>query len=270
MTSSNVGTIKIAEQLGKERLDAALRRFGLGTPTGLDFPGETRGLSCSTPRTGRARRSARSPIGQGISVTALQMLGAFNVIANDGAYVAPRLVDATVGADGTRRKRPVGATRRVVSEDTAAQVRAMMTKVVSEQYRHGHPGAVPGLHGGRQDGHRPQADDAEHARRRLHGPRRPLPLRGHLRRVRARRAAGAVDHRGHRRARPLEYYASDVSAPAFSELARYALRRYDIPPAAVLGARPDVPEVSASARRRGRRAGRSDASTDDDADDADG
>ena len=53
-------------------------------------------------------------------MTAMQMLGAFNVIANDGAYVAPRLVDATVGPDGTRAQAAGRVpSRRVVSEDTA-------------------------------------------------------------------------------------------------------------------------------------------------------
>ena len=200
VTSSNVGTIKIAEQLGKERLDAALRRFGLGDAhRARSSRGETRGRLLD-PEDYSGTSLGSIAIGQGISVTAMQMLGAFNVIANDGAYVAPRLVEATVAPDGTRRKAAGGC-------QAAGRVRGHRADRAGHDgqgglrgVRHGHPRAGAGVHGGRQDGHGPQADDAEHARRRVHGPRRPLPLRGHVRRVRARRAAGAVDHRGHRRA----------------------------------------------------------------------
>jgi cell division protein FtsI (penicillin-binding protein 3) len=143
VSSSNVGTIKIAQELGPDRLDAALRRFGLGAPTGLDFPRETRGRLLD-PAEWSGTSLGSIAIGQGISVTAMQMLGAFNVIANDGTYVAPRLVDATVGPDGTRRKTPVGARRRVVSEDTARTMQAMMAKVVSEQSGTGTRAQVPG------------------------------------------------------------------------------------------------------------------------------
>src|SRR3546814_20427941 len=72
------------------------------------------------------------PIGQGISVTALQMLEAYNVIANDGVYVPPKLVLETVGADGSRNPVVSGEERRVVSASTAARMRAMMAEVVAE------------------------------------------------------------------------------------------------------------------------------------------
>jgi cell division protein FtsI (penicillin-binding protein 3) len=245
VSSSNVGTIKIAQELGDDRLDAALRRFGLGAPTGLDFPRETRGRLLD-PDEWSGTSLGSIAIGQGISVTAMQMLGAFNVIANDGTYVAPRLVEATVGADGTRRKTPVGARRRVVSEDTARTMQAMMAKVVSEQSGTGTRAQVPGYTVAGKTG----------TARKPMTPSMPddgyKDLQGRYHYVAT--FAGFVPAEQPELSiivvidePTTEYYASDVSAPAFSELARYALRRYDIPPAAVR-AQAEVPEVSASAR----------------------
>ncbi|HOU36802.1 MAG TPA: penicillin-binding transpeptidase domain-containing protein, partial [Candidatus Omnitrophota bacterium] len=94
--SSNVGTIMVAQQLGAERLDEYLRRFGFGQPTSLGFPNEAGGITLPLDEwSGTSIGSI--PLGQGISVTALQMLSAFNVVANDGVYVPPRLVLARVG-----------------------------------------------------------------------------------------------------------------------------------------------------------------------------
>ncbi|MBV9952547.1 MAG: penicillin-binding protein 2 [Acidimicrobiia bacterium] len=248
VTSSNVGTIEIAQRLGKTRLDAALRRFGLGRSTGLDFPQETRG-SLLAPQDWSGTSLGSISIGQGISVTAMQMLEAFNVVANDGEYVAPRLVDAIVHPDGTKRRMPASAHRRVVSENTAAMLRAMMTKVVSEQTGTGTRAQVPGYNVAGKTG----------TARKPVTPSMPdngyMDLNGRYHYVAT--FAGFV---------PAEkpelsiivvidepdpskggYFASDVSAPAFSELARYALRLYDIPPASVSQAA-GVPDVSESAK----------------------
>ena len=81
--SSNIGTIMMAQMLGKDRIDEYLRRFGLGTSTALDFPGESAGLMLD-PKDWSGTSIGSIPIGQGISVTALQMLEVYNVIANGG------------------------------------------------------------------------------------------------------------------------------------------------------------------------------------------
>lgn len=70
------------------------------------------------------------PLGQGVAVTAVQMLGAYNVIANGGTYVAPSLVKATVDAAGNVHETKAPASRRVVSEQTAAEMAAMLTGAV--------------------------------------------------------------------------------------------------------------------------------------------
>jgi len=128
-TSSNIGTIMLAQELGPERLDSYMRRFGFGTLTALGFPNESAGLLL--PLEDWSGTSLGSiPIGQGISVTAVQMLSAYNVIANGGIYVAPKLVKATVDSDGTTHDTDPSARHRVISERTARQVRDMMVQVV--------------------------------------------------------------------------------------------------------------------------------------------
>ena len=102
------------------------------------------------------------PIGQGVSVTPMQMLAAYNVIANGGTYVAPRLVDSTIDADGQRASdSPVDEGHRVLSKATADKMNLMLRGVVTEGT--GKNGRGRRLHVGGQDRHGPQAA----ARRRL-------------------------------------------------------------------------------------------------------
>jgi len=128
--SSNVGTIRIAEMLGKQRFDAALRAFGFGTPTGLEFPGEAPGILLPVDQY-NATSMASMPIGNGIAVTAMQMLDVYLTLANDGVARAPRLVAGRIDADGNRHEEPLGATHRVVSSATATVMRQMLEGVVA-------------------------------------------------------------------------------------------------------------------------------------------
>jgi cell division protein FtsI/penicillin-binding protein 2 len=128
--SSNVGTIQIARKLGKERFDAYLRAFGFGQPTGLGFPGEANGLVLPLSQYNDTSL-ASMPIGNGLAVTAMQMLDVYTTIANGGATRPPRLVAATVGKDGTRHDEPMPETRQVVSPTTAATMRTMLKDVVA-------------------------------------------------------------------------------------------------------------------------------------------
>ncbi|HWI04642.1 MAG TPA: penicillin-binding protein 2, partial [Acidimicrobiales bacterium] len=127
--SSNVGTIQIAQRLGKARVDKYLRDFGLAETTTLDFPGESGGIMLD-PDEWSGTSMGSIPIGQGVAVTAVQMLGAFNIIANGGTYVAPSLVKATVDAAGNVHGAKPPASRRVVSEKTAAQMAQMLANAV--------------------------------------------------------------------------------------------------------------------------------------------
>ncbi len=127
--SSNIGTIMLGQKLGGARIDDYLRRFGFGTTTALQFPNESPGIMLPL-KNWSGTSIATIPIGQGIAVTAMQMLQAFNVIANGGVYVDPKLVLATVGKDGVRHDTAPSATHRVISAHTSAQVRDMMEQVV--------------------------------------------------------------------------------------------------------------------------------------------
>jgi cell division protein FtsI (penicillin-binding protein 3) len=131
--SSNIGTIKIAQQLGKERLHRALLAFGFGRPTTLGFPNEQSGRvpDPSDPNQWWATSIGTVPIGQGVSVTPLQMLLAYNAIANRGVYVPPRLVHATIDADGTEHPFPFEEGRRVLSQDVADTMNLMLRQVVA-------------------------------------------------------------------------------------------------------------------------------------------
>jgi cell division protein FtsI (penicillin-binding protein 3) len=127
--SSNVGTIQIARQLGKERFDAYVRAFGFGAPTGLGFPGEANGLVLPLAQYDETSMGSM-PIGNGLAVTAMQMLDVYTTLANGGATRPPRLVTATVGPDGARRDEPAPESRPVVSPMTAAAMRSMLKGVV--------------------------------------------------------------------------------------------------------------------------------------------
>lgn len=127
--SSNVGTLMLVQRLGPERFYEMLGKFGLGQRTGVGLPGESAGI---VPPIDQWSGSTFSnlPIGQGLSMTLLQMAGMYQAIANDGMRIPPRIVQATIAADGTRteEKRPDGI--RVVSPETARTVRNMLRAVV--------------------------------------------------------------------------------------------------------------------------------------------
>jgi cell division protein FtsI/penicillin-binding protein 2 len=127
--SSNVGTITIARELGKVRFDAAVRNFGFGHYTGLDFPGEAPGIILPLANYNDTSM-ASMPIGNGLAVTALQMLDVYVTLANNGVARQPRLVAATIDDDGTRRDLPLGTTRQVISPETAKTMREMLARVV--------------------------------------------------------------------------------------------------------------------------------------------
>ncbi|HJU80826.1 MAG TPA: penicillin-binding protein 2 [Acidimicrobiia bacterium] len=125
--SSNVGTIKIAQMMSRDQLFFYLKAFGLGELTGLDYPGEARGLinldeSCQTC-------PASSAIGYGVAVTAVQMAAAYGAVGNDGVWLQPHLLSTTHGLDGRTATTPV-ASHRAVSVETAAVMRSLLSEVV--------------------------------------------------------------------------------------------------------------------------------------------
>jgi cell division protein FtsI (penicillin-binding protein 3) len=127
--SSNVGTLMLAQRVGPDRWFDMLRKFGLGQRTGVGLPGESAGL---VPPIDQWSGSTFSnlPIGQGLSMTLLQMTGMYQTIANDGMRMPPRIIKATIAPDGTRTEEPRPQGVRVVSPQTAQAVRNMLRAVV--------------------------------------------------------------------------------------------------------------------------------------------
>jgi cell division protein FtsI (penicillin-binding protein 3) len=139
--SSNIGTIEIAQHMPKERLAEALRSFGLGARTAVDFPGQASGLLLD-PSKYYDTGLASTAIGYGAAVTGMQMLDAYATIANGGVTRPPRLLDATIDSQGKRHPALQQRGRRVVSPKTALEMTNMLTGVVSDGT--GACAAIPG------------------------------------------------------------------------------------------------------------------------------
>jgi cell division protein FtsI (penicillin-binding protein 3) len=130
--SSNVGTIMLAREVGDEKLEHYLRAFGLGSTTGIELPGESAGIFQASEEWTEAR-AANVPIGQGISVTTLQLASMYQALANDGVRVAPRIVSSLTAPDGTVTPTAEPERTRVVSETTAERMAHMLEAVVGEE-----------------------------------------------------------------------------------------------------------------------------------------
>ncbi|WP_280828233.1 penicillin-binding protein 2 [Mycobacterium sp. OTB74] len=146
--SSNIGTLMLAQRVGPERFADMLKKFGLGQRTGSGLPGESSGL---VPPIDQWSGSsfANLPIGQGLSMTLLQMTGMYQAIANDGVRIPPRIVKSVVAADGSHLDQPRPDGVEVVSPETARTVRNMLRAVVQKDPRGtqqgtGWPAAVEG------------------------------------------------------------------------------------------------------------------------------
>jgi cell division protein FtsI (penicillin-binding protein 3) len=140
--SSNVGTLMLAQRIGPERYADMLTKFGLGQRTGVGLPGESAGI---VPPIDQWSGSTFSnlPIGQGLSMTLLQMTSMYQTIANDGLRVPPRIVRAIVGPGGKRTEEPRPDGVRVVSPQTAQTVRNMLRAVVQRDPTGGQQGTGP-------------------------------------------------------------------------------------------------------------------------------
>jgi cell division protein FtsI (penicillin-binding protein 3) len=130
--SSDVGAIKVGMRLGNDRFYKYIRAYGFGERTGIELPGETRGLSKPVDRWSKVSFAAIS-MGQEIGITPLQLISLVSTIANDGVRVPPRIVAGTIPAAQTTPQtiafQPQPGTR-VISALTAAQMRQMMQGVV--------------------------------------------------------------------------------------------------------------------------------------------
>jgi len=128
--SSNTGSIKIGEMLSNDKLYDYLTKFGIGTKTGSGLPGESRGI---LPKVADWSGTTAPTVafGQGYSVTAMQATSVFATIANDGVRVSPTVIAGTSDSSGNYTPTAVRESVRVISPETAAQMRLMMESVVS-------------------------------------------------------------------------------------------------------------------------------------------
>jgi len=214
--SSNIGTSLVAQQLGETRLLSQVRRLGFGSTTGLRFPGASPGLLV-TPGDWSTTDYASLAIGQTDAVSAMQVLDAYNAIADRGVFVSPKLVRGTVASDGTVRSTPRPSSHRVVPANVAQELTSMLEQVVDKGT--GMAASVPGyLVAGKtgtsqipngKAGYIPGAFDATFVG---FAPANHPVLS----------AIVMLDH-------PTPIYGGAVAAPVFSQIMSYALHRYDVP-----------------------------------------
>jgi len=215
--SSNIGTSEIAQGLGEQRLLAQVGNLGFGKPTGLNFPGESAGL-VATAAQWEPTDYVSLPIGQVDAVSSLQVLDAYNTVANGGTFVQPSLVQATISPSGAVQKTPAPSTHRVFSPQVDSELTSMLEQVVTTGT--GTSAMIPGYTVAGKTG------------------TAQIPTTG-----KDAYTAGAymASFVGFAPAvnptfsmivlldRPTPIFGGTVAAPVFSQIMSYALHRYDIP-----------------------------------------
>ena len=141
--SSNVGTIQVALKVGKDRLYSYLQKFGYGKATGVGLPGESSGILPAS-KTWSATQLPTAAIGQGLAVTAMQMMSVYSTVANGGVWVQPRIVAGHRDAAGKLTPAPAPVSRRVIRPETAQTLTSMLLEVVGGSTGTGAAAAVPG------------------------------------------------------------------------------------------------------------------------------
>ncbi|WTK09765.1 penicillin-binding protein 2 [Streptomyces sp. NBC_01530] len=147
--SSNIGTILATGQLGKTQAQANrvlysyLRKFGIGSYSGLGIPGETKGI-LAPPDKWSTSQQYTIPFGQGVSLNAMQAASVYSTIANGGVRVEPTLVRGTKGADGRFTPAAQPKKTRVVSARTAKTLAQMLESVVDDEQGTGTKARIPG------------------------------------------------------------------------------------------------------------------------------
>ena len=127
--SSNVAAIKLGMRLGNQRFASYIKAFGFGQRTGIELPAEARGLLADVSRWAPTTIGS-IPMGHEVGITAVQGAAAFATIANGGLYIAPHLVTRVTSSSGELLEEHKSEPRRVVSEQTASELKAMLEGVV--------------------------------------------------------------------------------------------------------------------------------------------
>ena len=212
--SSNIGTITLALGLGATELSRWIDRFGFGHQTGIDFPGESRGIVLPTDQWSGST-IGNVPIGQGIAVTPIQMASVYAALANDGEWIQPHLVQR-IGHQAT----PAPERQRIVSTKTASELQRMLRGVVREGT--GTEAQVPGYSIAGKTGTAAKPDPV------LGGystSKYVSSFVGYLPASKPRLCIlVAVDEpKG-------AIWGGSVAAPAFAKIARFALQYLEVPP----------------------------------------
>lgn len=218
--SSNIGAAKIAFDLGQERVFRILSDFGFGAKTGVELPGEARGIM--NPLPWRPHLLSNIAFGQGIAVTPLQIVAAYGAVANGGMLRRPILVKAIRSHDKE------GAidfqaedVRRVLSPSEAATVRLMLM-AATERDSTGENARIPSFQVAGKTGTAQKADTVKG---------------GYIKNAYVSSFAGFVPAHNPRYViyvaidNPKKaYYGSQVAAPVFAKMAQYLVRRAGLPP----------------------------------------
>ncbi|MFF3905264.1 peptidoglycan D,D-transpeptidase FtsI family protein [Streptomyces sp. NPDC001848] len=224
--SSNIGTILAAGQLGRTQAQANqvlysyLRKFGIGRPTGLDFPGETAGILAPADKWSTSQQYT-IPFGQGVSINAVQAASVYSTIANGGVRVEPSLVRGTKGPDGRFTPAPKPRTTRVVSDRTAKTLAQMLEAVVDDGQGTGNKARIPGYRVAGKTGTANRVD----------------PATGRYRGYTSSFAGFAPADNPRvtvycaiQNATKGSYFGGDICGPVFKQVMEFALKTLQVPP----------------------------------------
>lgn len=221
--SSNIGTIRVAEQLGKDKLYEYQRKFGLGEPTGVGLPNENAGL-VRAPKDWSGTSHGSIPIGNGVSTTPLQMTAAYAAIANNGTWIQPHLVKGTIAADGKVTASPPPLTRPVLDPKHAAELRELLEAPVVVKGGTGGQAAIPGYRVAGKTGTGGRVVDGKYSNNYVAS------------------FIGMAPADAPRFVVSVYAYGPDVAgaamAPAFRDMMQFTLNRYRVPPTGVSA--PDI------------------------------
>jgi len=209
--SSNVGTVTLAQRLGGTQLASWIDRFGFGSPTGSELPGESAGMVLPY-RSWSGSTIGTVPIGQGIAVTPLQMVSAYAAIGN-GGVIAPAHVIKKIGGKKVRH----GKGRRIVSKHTADRMTAMFRDVVVEGT--GTEAAIPGYTVAGKTGTANKVENGVYASKYVASFVGLVPARN----PRLAILVMVDEPKG-------QIWGGVVAAPLFRDIARFALQYLEVPP----------------------------------------
>ena len=215
--SSNIGSVKVAQQVGRHTMSSYLARFGFGRTTGTGFPGETPG---DVPPLGEWSDATLATIayGQGLSVSPMQMASVYATIANDGMWVQPRLATGVIDGAGTFHAADAAPTRRVISAGTARTVTHMLASAVQDGT--GSLAQIPGYQVAGKTGTALKVDP----RTQRYGRKYVASFIGFLPASDPQVVIAAIIDE------PTTIYGGVAAAPLFQQVAQYSIQRLGITP----------------------------------------